>query len=105
MNRIFRSVVFYLVLIVAVVWVFNLYRARAEKPQVIPTVNEWVTHVEEHDVSTAKFLTEDEKVEGDFRDGSKYEVFLPHGTIPGYSSLARQYDVAVSADPQAGNVW
>ncbi|MCA1708279.1 MAG: hypothetical protein LC808_35390 [Actinobacteria bacterium] len=30
MNRIFRSAIFYLVLVIAVVWVYNLYRANSD---------------------------------------------------------------------------
>ena len=106
MNRIFRSAVFYLILIIAVVWVFNLYRASADKPQQLTSVNEWVTMVENNEISTAKFLTKDEKVVGDCscEDTDHYEVFLPKDTIDNYSQLAQDLGVQVSADPQQGSV-
>ena len=107
MNRIFRSAVFYLVLIIAVVWVFNLYRASADKPAQLESVNEWVTMVESDAITSAKFLTKDEKVVGECAcaDGAtEYEVFLPKDTIDNYSQLAQDQGVQVSADPQQGSV-
>jgi cell division protease FtsH len=103
MNRIFRSAIFYLVLIIAVVWIFNIYRSSADAPEQLPTVNAWLDRLET-DVDTAKFLTKDEKVVGTFTDQSRYEVFLPHDTIDEYADEAIGADVETSADPQAGSV-
>jgi cell division protease FtsH len=105
MNRIFRSAIFYLVLIIAVVWVFNLYRASADKPDKLSSVNEWVTRVEGGEISSAEFLTKDERVLGTDSDGTKYEVNLPKDTIDEYQELAIQNSVQVSADPQQGSVF
>jgi len=107
MNRIFRSAVFYLVLIIAVVWVFNLYRASADKPKELASVNDWVAMVQSDDITSAKFLTKDEKVVGDCTcddEATKYEVFLPKDTIDNYSQLAQDEGIPVSADPQQGSV-
>src|SRR5918996_1667625 len=104
MNRIFRSAIFYLVLIVAVVWVFNLYRASTNEPEKIQSVNEWVSRVETGEVESAKFLTKDEKVVGDLSDGGEYEVNLPKDTVDDFAELARERGVLISADPEQGNV-
>ncbi|HEV3473427.1 MAG TPA: hypothetical protein VG408_09555, partial [Actinomycetota bacterium] len=74
MNRIFRSAVFYLVLIIAVVWIYNLYRASADKPKVLSSVNEWVSLVESDRIENIKFLTKDEKGIGQFSTGGRYEL-------------------------------
>jgi cell division protease FtsH len=105
MNRIFRSAIFYLLLIIAIVWVFNLYRSNADRPTELGSVNEWVQLVEEGQVQTAEFLTKDEKVRGEMGDGEKYEVNLPKDTVDEYSQIALDSDVAVSADPQQGSVF
>jgi len=106
MNRVLKSAVFYLVLIIAVVWVINLYRASADKPQEIASVNDWVAMIENGDISTAEFQTKDEKVVGELADGEQtYEVFLPKDTVDEYSDLAVESEVEVSADPQTGSVW
>ncbi|MDQ3619713.1 MAG: ATP-dependent zinc metalloprotease FtsH [Actinomycetota bacterium] len=106
MNRVLKSAVFYLVLIIAVVWVINLYRASADKPQEIASVNDWVAMIENGDISTAEFQTKDEKVIGELADGEQtYEVFLPKDTVDEYSDRAVQSEVEVSADPQTGSVW
>src|ERR671922_111748 len=104
MNRIFRSAIFYLVLIIAVVWVFNIYRNTADSPTKLDSINEWTEDVKNQRVATAKFLTKDEKVVGTFDSGRSYEVFLPKDTIDTYSNLAMANGVEVSADPQAGSV-
>jgi cell division protease FtsH len=105
MNRIFRPAVFYVVLIVAVIWVFNLYRTSGNRPEEIESVNQWVDMVEEGDIATAKFLTKDEKVVGDKTGGrGEYELFLPHDTVDDYAELAAANEVEVSADPQAGSM-
>ncbi|MGI8709239.1 MAG: ATP-dependent zinc metalloprotease FtsH [Actinomycetota bacterium] len=106
MNRVLKSAVFYLVLIIAVVWVINLYRASADKPQEIASVNDWVAMIENGDISTAEFQTKDEKVVGELADGEQtYEIFLPKDTVDEYSDLAVESEVEVSADPQTGSVW
>ena len=104
MNRIFRSAVFYLILVIAVVWVFNAYRNSSEKPVQISSVNEWVDLVHQDQVASAKFLTKDEKVTGELSTQRAYEVSLPKDTIPHYSQIAEKAKVPVTADPQAGSV-
>ena len=106
MNRVLKSAVFYLVLIIAVVWVINLYRAGADKPQEIASVNGWVAMIENGDITTAEFQTKDEKVVGELADGEQtYEVYLPKDTVDEYSDFAVESGVEVSADPQTGSVW
>ncbi|HWC13023.1 MAG TPA: ATP-dependent zinc metalloprotease FtsH [Actinomycetota bacterium] len=106
MNRIFRSAVFYLVLVIAVVWVYNLYRAQAEKPVKIESVNDFIEMTERGDILTAKFFSRDEKVVGDLRDGGTYELFLVTETLDDLSAAAIENDVEVSADPQLGSpLW
>jgi cell division protease FtsH len=104
MNRIFRSAVFYLVLIIAVVWVFNLYRQGADKPEALNSVNDFRSRVDSKEILTAEFLNKDEKVVGDLSDGSRYEVSLPTGTVPETANFARVSGVQVSADPQQGSL-
>ena len=96
MNRIFRSAVFYLILIIAVVWIFQLYRRTADQPEQLQSVNQ---------VQSAKFLTKDEKVVGQLSDGRTYEVFLPKDTVDDMANFTKAHDVAVSADPQQGSVF
>src|SRR5688572_1157284 len=107
MNRIFRSAIFYLFLIIAVAWVSNFYRASADARQNPESVNEWVELVENGEIKSAEFLTKDEKVIGEYATDpdARYEVFLPHDTIDEFEALARQHDVEVSADPQAGSLF
>ena len=106
MNRIFRSAIFYLVLIIAVVWIFNVYRQSAQGPEQIESVNTWVAMVEDNQIETAKFLTKDEKVTGELADGTgQYEVFVPHDTVDDFAEFARKRDVEVSADPQMGSFF
>ncbi|HET7481661.1 MAG TPA: ATP-dependent zinc metalloprotease FtsH [Actinomycetota bacterium] len=106
MNRIFRSAVFYLFLIIAVVWAFNLYRASSDKPQQLTSVNQFEDMVTGGEITTAKFLTKDEKVVGDCSctDSDRYEVNLPTGTVPDEADFVKNQDIPVSADPQQGSV-
>ena len=105
MNRIFRSVVFYVVLIFLVVWVFNLYRNQADRPEKLDSVNEFVARLDADEIETAEFQTKDEKVVGELVAGGRYEVYLPHDTVDDFADLAQDQGVAVSADPQQGNVF
>ena len=104
MNRIFRSAIFYLVLLAAVIWVFNLYRTSGDQPEEIKSVNVWEERVRDGEIATAKFLTKDEKVIGEKTGGGEYELFLPKDTVDDYAELATAYDVQVSADPQPGSL-
>jgi cell division protease FtsH len=105
MNRIFRSAVFYLVLIVAVVWIYSIYRNGADAPRQIESVNQFEQLVENGDIANAKFLTKDEKVTGEFADGGRYELFLPKDTVDTWAEFTLRNDVPVSADPQQGSVF
>src|SRR5688500_9373080 len=108
MNRIFRSAVFYLVLVILVVWVFQMYRSSTDSPQVLKSVNEFEQMIESEQITSAKFLTKDEKAVGDCAcdDGKeKYEVFLPTGTVDDWADQAQASGVEVSADPQQGSVF
>ena len=106
MNRIFKSAIFYLVLVIAVIWVFNFYRNAAEGPVELTSVNEFVERVEAQEIASAQFLTRDEKVVGELTSpaGKTYELFLPHGTIDNFAALARENEVEVTANPQQGSV-
>jgi cell division protease FtsH len=103
MNRIFKSAIFYLVLIIAVVWVINAYRQSAEEPEEIASVNQWVEMVGAGEIESAEFLTVDEKVTGELSDGREYELFVPKDTIDEYQQIAVDNDVPVTADPQRGS--
>jgi cell division protease FtsH len=105
MNRIFRSALFYLLIIVAVVWLYNLYRANSDKPVKIESVNEFVTMVESGEIAGAKFLTKDEKIVGTLAGGDRFELFAVHDTLDDLSLVAQEADVPVSADPQQGSVF
>jgi cell division protease FtsH len=105
MNRIFRSAIFYLVLIIAVVWVFSMYRNAAEAPTRLASINLFRDAIADERVKSAKFLTKDEKVVGTFTSEESYEVYLPHDTIDTYAQLALDNGVTVTADPQAGSVF
>ena len=105
MNRIFRSAIFYLILIVLVVSVFNFYQNSQNPPVQLESVNEFLERVESGEVQTAKFLTKDEKVVGQLASGDEYEVFIPHDTVDDYAKRAQRADVEVSADPQAGSLF
>ena len=105
MNRIFRSAVFYLILIVAVVWIYSFYRNGADSPQQLQSVNEYEQLVENGDITSAKFLTKDEKITGDMADGGRFEVFVPKDTVDEWAEFTKANDVPVSADPQQGSVF
>ncbi|CAN5585652.1 ATP-dependent zinc metalloprotease FtsH [soil metagenome] len=103
MNRIFKSAIFYLVLIIAVVWVINAYRQGADKPEEIASVNQWVEMVGAGEIASAEFLTVDEKVIGELSDGREYELNVPKDTVDDYQQIAIDNDVPVTADPQRGS--
>ena len=103
MNRIFRSIIFYLVLVVAVLYVFNLYRQSAEKPRQLDSVNEFVADLDDGTIVSAEFLARDNKVVGELSSGDKYELTLPYGRLDDLSALALQKDVTVTADQQQGS--
>ncbi len=85
-------------------WVFNLYRTSGDGPQKIESVNQWEQMVRDDEIATAKFLTKDEKVVGEKKNGTEYELFLPKDTVDDYAELAAAYEVEISADPQAGSL-
>src|SRR5665809_50959 len=103
MNRIFKSAIFYLILIIVVVWVINAYRQSADEPEEIASVNQWVEMVGAGEIESAEFLTVDEKITGELSDGGEYELFVPKDTVDDYQWIAVDNDVPVTADPQRGS--
>ncbi|HZK52238.1 MAG TPA: ATP-dependent zinc metalloprotease FtsH, partial [Actinomycetota bacterium] len=103
MNRIFKSAIFYLILIIVVVWVINAYRQSADEPEEIASVNQWVEMVGAGEIESAEFLTVDEKITGELSDGGEYELFVPKDTVDDYQRIAVDNDVPVTADPQRGS--
>lgn len=105
MNRVFRSAIFYLVLIIAVVWVFNLYRSTSGQPEELD-VTKFNQALGAGEIASVKFLNKDEKVVGELEGGQEFEVFLPKDTIDDFWEDAKdQTGLLVSADPQTGSVW
>jgi cell division protease FtsH len=104
LNRVFRSAVFYLILVIAVVWLFNFYRASSDAPRQLESVNTFEQMLQDGQISSAEFLTRDEKAVGELAGGEgRYEIYLPHGTIDNFQALAREVNVQVTADPQTGS--
>ena len=105
MNRVFRSAIFYLVLIIAVVWVFNLYRAGADKPEELD-VTRFNQMLVDGEIKEVEFLTKDEKAVGLLSEGQRFEVYLPKDTIDDFWEAAKdQSGIVVRANPQVGSVW
>ncbi|MFN2389532.1 MAG: ATP-dependent zinc metalloprotease FtsH [Actinomycetota bacterium] len=104
MNRILRSAIFYFLLIGAVLIVFNMYRNSANPTKQFESVNDWQEQIDQDQIDTAKFLTEDEKVVGELADGNRYEVLLPKDTVDDWADYAQRAGVEVSADPQNGSL-
>ena len=82
-----------------------MYRNGADAPKQIESVNQFEQLVESGDIASAKFLTKDEKVTGEFADGGRYELFVPKDTVDTWAEFSLQNDVQVSADPQQGSVF
>jgi cell division protease FtsH len=104
MNRIFRSAVFYLLLMIAVIWVYQLYRNSAEQPVPLD-VNGYVQKAEAGGVDSIKFFNKDERGEGQLIGGEKFEINFPKDTVDDYAQLSVDNGVEVSADPQVGSFW
>ncbi|MGH2756117.1 MAG: ATP-dependent zinc metalloprotease FtsH [Actinomycetota bacterium] len=94
-----------MVLIIAVVWVFNLYRESSDRPVELESVNDFYDRVESGEVVSAEFLNEDEKIVGELQAGERYEISLPRDTVDDTAEFVRMEGVAVSADPQKGSLW
>jgi cell division protease FtsH len=103
MNRIFRSVIFYLILGVAVFWVFTLYRTSAEKPTELKSVNQFREYVVDGTIVSAEFLARDNKVVGELSGEGNYELTLPWGTLDDAANFAVEEGVEVTADQQQGS--
>ena len=56
MNRIFRSALFYLLLIALLVFLVRMYQTNAARPERLESVNDWVEMVESSQIESAKFV-------------------------------------------------
>jgi cell division protease FtsH len=92
----------YILIVLLGIWMFLLFANRG--PQGKPlSFSEFQTAVDAGNVKTATFLEGEQKVTGEFTDGSTYSVTYPLSVQENLTKDMQARGVEVSADPQKGS--
>lgn len=104
MNRVFKNMAVYLLLVLMVV---SVLRMTSPPPQEVTKLdyNDFYEYVEDGKVKTAEFTPKDGiyRVEGELQDGKRYVANVP--LEPSLMDLAREKGVAVIPLPEQGPPW
>jgi len=92
----------YILIVLLGLWMFLLFANRG--PQGKPlTFSQFQTAVDAGNVKTATFLEGEQKIAGEFTDGSTYSVAYPLASQETLAKDMQAHGVEVSADPQKGS--
>ena len=97
-----RGPAIYVLVVLLALWLFVLFAGRGTRPEPL-TYTQFQDTLQAGNVKTATFLEGDQKIRGELRDGTTYEVAYPAAL---QESIAKQLDAAgvpISADPQKGS--
>jgi cell division protease FtsH len=102
MRRLFRGPAVYILLVLAVMWIFVLFANR--EPQAEPlTFTQFQTFVDKGDIADATFYEGDQQIRGELADGRRYEVAYPAESQADIVDELRGSGVPTKIDPQKGS--
>ena len=99
MRRILRGPAVYLLLVVAALWIFLSFATRSPEPQKL-SLTRFEALAAQGQVSSARFLEQDQKVVGKLTNGSSYETTYPSQYQDDLAHEILQSTKDVSTDPQ-----
>lgn len=102
MKKVFRNVGIYFLIIVVALWLAQSYLLPKEKKTQL-SFNQLIEKIDQGKVKRAEILDKDNKVRGEFTDGSSFEVGFPKNYDISVKLLEK--NIPTTVNPQASSLW
>lgn len=97
MNKFFKNVLFYLLIIAVIIWMFDTYNEKEAKPADI-SYTSFMQHVQSDDIKQVKIV--DNVISGKLKDGKDFSTVAPNDTKLVEKLEAKNVDIKAELPPQ-----
>lgn len=97
MNKFFKNVLFYLLIIMVIIWMFDLYGEKNSKPADI-SYTSFMQHVQQDEIKQVTIL--DNVISGKLKDGKEFSTVAPNDSKLVEKLEAKKVDIKAELPPQ-----
>lgn len=97
MNKFFKNVLFYLLIIMVVIWMFDLYGEKNSKPADI-SYTSFMQHVQQDEIKQVTIV--DNVISGKLKDGKEFSTVAPNDSKLVEKLEAKKVDIKAELPPQ-----
>lgn len=97
MNKFFKNVLFYLLIIMVIIWMFDLYGEKNSKPADI-SYTSFMQHVQQDEIKQVTIV--DNVISGKLKDGKEFSTVAPNGSKLVEKLEAKKVDIKAELPPQ-----
>ena len=97
MNKFFKNVLFYLLMIMVIIWMFDLYGEKNSKPADI-SYTSFMQHVQQDEIKQVTIV--DNVISGKLKDGKEFSTVAPNDSKLVEKLEAKKVDIKAELPPQ-----
>lgn len=97
MNKFFKNVLFYLLIIMVIIWMFDFYNEKGVKPADI-SYSSFLQHVQQEEIKQVKIV--DNVISGKLKDGQEFSTVAPNDSKLVEKLEAKNVDIKAELPPQ-----
>ena len=97
MNKFFKNVLFYLLIIMVIIWMFDLYGEKNSKPADI-SYTSFMQHVQQDEIKKVTIV--DNVISGKLKDGKEFSTVAPNDSKLVEKLEAKKVDIKAELPPQ-----
>lgn len=97
MNKFFKNVLFYLLIIMVIIWMFDLYGEKNSKPAYI-SYTSFMQHVQQDEIKQVTIV--DNVISGKLKDGKEFSTVAPNDSKLVEKLEAKKVDIKAELPPQ-----
>ena len=97
MNKFFKNVLFYLLIIMVIIWMFDFYNEKGAKPADI-SYSSFLQHVQQEEIKQVKIV--DNVISGKLKDGQDFSTVAPNDSRLVEKLEAKNVDIKAELPPQ-----
>ena len=97
MNKFFKNVLFYLLIIMVIIWMFDLYGEKNSKPADI-SYTSFMQHVQQDEIKQVTIV--DNVISGKLKDGKEFSTVAPNDSKMVEKLEAKKVDIKAELPPQ-----
>ncbi len=97
MNKFFKNVLFYLLIIMVIIWMFDFYNEKGAKPADI-SYSSFLQHVQQEEIKQVKIV--DNVISGKLKDGQEFSTVAPNDSRLVEKLEEKNVDIKAELPPQ-----